>query len=79
MPKLYVLEVPEFAPLIDAARARRYATVSRGGYAVISAPDEIAIERQATGLGEAVWFGALTGGFAGRIAEFHGGRLRIVD
>jgi hypothetical protein len=79
MPKLYVLEVPEFAPLLRACRAQRYATASRGGYTVVSAPGEIAIARQATGQGEAVWFGALTGGFAGRIAAFDGEQLRIVD
>jgi len=76
MPRLFVLDVPEFAPLLrDADKA--YRIVRAHGYAAIAANDEIVIERNASGLGDAVWYGALTGGYEGRIAEFSADRLRI--
>lgn len=76
MPRLFVLDVPEFAPLIAGAvadhRVRR-----QGGYATIEAADAVVIERTRSGLGDAVWYGALTGGYQGRIVEFSADRLMI--
>ena len=76
MPCLFVLDVPEFAPLIAGASSansvRRHA-----GYVMIEAPDKVVVERAKSGLGDAVWFGALTGGYEGRVVEFSAERLVI--
>jgi hypothetical protein len=78
MPALYVLSVPEFQPLIDYAEAAADLTVTHlGDYRKIEAAGEITIRRAATGLGQAVWFGALVGGIEGEILEFNEKRLMI--
>ena len=62
MPALFVLGVPEFNPLVDYAEAQGDLTVTDiGDYRKIYSAAEIVIQRAATGLGEAVWFGAVTG------------------
>ena len=78
MPALFVLGVPEFTPMVDYAEAHGDLTVTAiGDYRKIHSAAEIVIQRAATGLGEAVWFGALTGGFEGVILEFNENRLMI--
>ncbi|MCZ6605256.1 MAG: hypothetical protein O7A03_08945 [Alphaproteobacteria bacterium] len=78
MPALFVLDVPEYAPLVAYAQSQAGLTISSlGGYRKIEANDEIAIPRAATGMGQAVWFGALVGGFEGAILEFSETRLAI--
>ncbi len=78
MPVLFVLDVAEFAPIVDYAEGRAELTVtSLGTYRKIEADGEIAIPRAATGLGQAVWFGALVGGYEGTIVEFSETRLVI--
>jgi hypothetical protein len=76
MPSLFVLDVPEFAPLIAAASADHRVRRQRG-YAMIESPETIVVERRKSGLGDAVWYGALTGGYEGRIVEFSADRLVI--
>jgi len=76
MPSLFVLDVPEFAPLIAGA-ASGHQVRRRGGYATIEAPEKVVVERARSGLGDALWFGALTGGYEGRIVEFSADRLVI--
>ena len=53
------------------------AVTAIGDYRKIHSAAEIVIQRAATGLGQAVWFGALTGGFEGVILEFNENRLMI--
>ena len=76
MPSLFVLDVPEFAPLIAGAAAG-HTVRRRAGYAHIEAADQVVVERAKSGLGDAVWFGALTGGYEGRVVEFSAERLVI--
>ena len=81
MPSLFVLDVPEFAPLIAGA-ASGHTVRRRGGYALIEAADKVVVERAKSRLGDAaigdaVWFGALTGGYEGRVVEFSADRLII--
>ena len=76
MPRLFVLDVPEFAPLIAGA-GTDHRVERRAGYALIEAAEKVVVERAKSGLGDAVWFGALTGGFEGRIVEFSADRLVI--
>ena len=78
MPALYVLSVPEFQPLIDYTEAAADLTVTAlGDYRKIEAAGTLTIPRVATGLGQAVWFGALVGGIEGVILEFNEKRLMI--
>jgi hypothetical protein len=78
MPALYVLSVPEFQPLIDYAEAAADLTVSAmGDYRKIEGAGTLTIPRAATGMGQAVWFGALVGGFEGDIIAFNETQLVI--
>jgi hypothetical protein len=76
MPSLFVLDVPEFAPLIAGA-AGTHKVRRRNGYAAIESADQVVVERAKSGLPDAVWFGALTGGYEGRVVEFSAERLVI--
>ncbi|WP_375398103.1 hypothetical protein [uncultured Sphingomonas sp.] len=79
MSGFYVLDVPEFAPVVAAAgtldRCRVHA--ARAGYIYVEFDGEIELARAATGLGAAVWFGCLTGGLDGKIVRFDATRIRL--
>lgn len=79
MSGFYILNVPEFAPMIVAARAIPTSRVERVGshYVYIAFDGEVEIERAATKLSEAVWFGCLTAGLDGRIVHFDSERIRL--
>ncbi|MEX3950756.1 VOC family protein [Paraburkholderia sp. EG287B] len=76
---VFVLDVPEFRPLVDAARGSGiYRTTTTGdGYIRIDGNPGITFTRKALGFKPAVWYGALTGGLAGRIEQFDTDRLVI--
>ncbi len=79
MSGFYVLDVPEFAPVVAAARAMPRCRVQdiRNRYVFVQFDGEIEISRQDTGLSEAVWFGCLTGGLDGRILAFDADAMRL--
>jgi hypothetical protein len=77
MATLYVLDAPEFAPLVQAALVEGLAVAKRADYYVLSREGEIRISRKATGLRRSIWFGALTGGFEGRLGRFDDDELTI--
>ena len=79
MSGFYVLDVPEFEPVVEAARTLERCRVhtSRGGYRFVEFDGEIEISRAATGLTEAVWFGCLTGGLDGKIVRFDTKGIRL--
>lgn len=79
MSGFYVLDVPEFAPLLTAAarNARCRTHPKRGGYTFVEFDGEIEILRAEVGLGEAVWFGCLTAGLDGKIMLFTSERLQL--
>ena len=75
---IFLLDVPEFAPLVRGlANVAGVSIETRGDYHVAHAAGEIVLQRSDTGVGEAVWFGALTGGVSGTIVEFTEHTLRI--
>lgn len=80
MSGFYVLDVPEFSPLVEAARENPRCRVHDvvAGYRYVEFDDDVTILRRQTGLKEAVWFGCLTAGLDGKIAEFTSDRLRLV-
>jgi hypothetical protein len=67
MPSLYVLDVPEFAPLVNAARGKDELEITgpKAGYFRIATEGQLRIRRAETGLAEALWFGAFTAGYDG--------------
>ncbi len=77
MATLFVLDVPEFAPLVEAAQSLRGFRVSRQADYFALSSNEIRIPRKATGLRRAVWYGALTGGFEGVLRRFDDDELVI--
>ena len=81
MPSIFVLDVPEFLPLVEHARGAEGLTVSgpRLGYWRIDGAGEIRLNRKALGFKPAVWHGALTGGLLGEVAHFDNDTLVIVD
>jgi non-ribosomal peptide synthetase component E (peptide arylation enzyme) len=80
MATLFVLDVPEFAPLQRAARQAGLAVQQAdGGYLRFDGAPELALERARAGLGKAVWYGALTAGYVGRVVRFDDDRLVISD
>jgi hypothetical protein len=80
MTRIYVLNVPEFAALAETARRNPAYRVVRAGddYTMIESDSDIVLDRRELGFKPAIWYGALTGGIEGRIAEFGRDTLRIV-
>jgi hypothetical protein len=79
MSGFFVLDVPEFAPIIEAARALKNCKVhlARAGYVLVEFTGEIVIERNRASMSEAVWFGCMTGGLEGKIVSFDAGQIRL--
>ncbi|AQH00250.1 glyoxalase [Burkholderia sp. KK1] len=76
--EIFVLNVPEFSTLIDAARKLDTCRVEdQGDYTVISATEPVSFERRALGLKPAVWYGLFTGGLNGRIECYDRDVVRI--
>ena len=81
MSGFYVLDVPEFAALTEAAarnpRCRVHDVVA--GYRYVEFAEAVTIERRDTGLEQAVWFGCLTAGLDGKITEFTADRICLAS
>jgi hypothetical protein len=80
MSGFYILDVPEFASIlrevVRSGRGRAHPMVA--GYTFVEFDGEIELLRRSTDVTEAVWFGCLTAGLDGKIAEFTSERLRLV-
>lgn len=72
MPAIYVLKVPEFLPIVEAARASGKCRVRdvHEAYYLVESQEDLSLHRKAMGMGPAVWYGLFTGGLSGRIGEF---------
>lgn len=72
MSGFYVLDVPEFRPLVEAASRDSRCMVHEpvAGYTFVEFSGEVEFRRDSTGLRHAIWFGCLTGGLDGKITEF---------
>jgi hypothetical protein len=81
MPTIFVLDVPEFQPLVDHARGLSGCSVQgpRLGYWRVARAGALEFQRKALGLKPAVWHGALTGGMVGRITHFDNDRLVVEE
>ena len=80
MSGFFVLDVPEFRPLLTAALRtdRCRAHPPQRGYHYVEFDTEVELHRAETGMNEAVWFGCLTAGLDGKIARFDSERIRLV-
>jgi hypothetical protein len=68
---IYVLDVPEFEPLVSIARNAGMQARRTGDYLELSTADqELVLHRDGTGIRTALWHAALTGGLDGRIVSF---------
>jgi hypothetical protein len=77
---LYVLDVPEFLPIVEAARKIPGCTITspQKGYWKVASPTEIILNRKAMQMKPAVWYGLFTGGMNGEIAEFGRDEVRVI-
>ena len=77
---LYVLDVPEFLPIVEAARQIPDCTISppQRGYWRVASPTDIILNRKAMQMKPAVWYGLFTGGMNGEIAEFGRDEVRVI-
>jgi hypothetical protein len=78
--RIYVLDVPEFASVVAAARSNPDCSISQpvAGYTLIESAAPLTFTRKELGLKPAVWYGLFTGGLQGRIAQFDRELVRIV-
>lgn len=81
MPKIHVLDVPEFAGLVRCARNLKGVRVSsaRQGYITIARDEELVFNRRECGFKPAIWYSCLSGGLDGRIVEFGRDTMRISE
>lgn len=79
MPKVHVVDVPEFAGLVKCARAQQGVRVDevRKGYITISSDSELVFNRRECGFKPALWYTCLSGGIDGSIIEYGRDTLRI--
>ena len=81
MPSIFVLDVPEFLPLVEHARGVEGCKVEgpRLGYWRLRSERVLNFRRKELGFKPAVWHGALTGGLVGRITHFDNDVLTIEE
>ena len=80
MIRVYVLDAPEFTPLVDTARAMPQCRISgpEKHYYTIEADGEIIFNRKHMKMKPAVWYGIFTGGLDGEIADFGRDEVRVI-
>jgi hypothetical protein len=77
--RLFVLDVPENAPIIEVARGHSGVSLDMvGPYFVISAEGPVVVDRRATKSRHAVWYSWIGGLQGWRIDQWNGDQLRLV-
>lgn len=80
MPTIFILDVPEFEPIVTTARRAGMQVRKHGDYLEAhSATSPVVLERYHTQVRPAIWFASLTGGFVGSIARFDHEVLQIEE
>ncbi|WP_328894497.1 hypothetical protein [Streptomyces sp. NBC_00236] len=68
---VYVLDVPEFEPVVRTALTAGMDVHRAGDYLKLTTQDrEVVLRREETGMRPALWHAMLTGGLDGRIVAF---------
>lgn len=80
MVTIFVLDVPEFHPIVECARARGGCEITRyeKGYIKISADAEIVLNRREMKMKPAIWYGLFTGGLIGEIKDWDRDTVRVI-
>ena len=79
MASIFIMKVPEFVALADAARRSGATVADLGDYLHVSVPaGRLSIQRLG-GIRAAIWFAALTGGYTGAITRFDAEELWLDD
>lgn len=75
----FVLDVPEFGSLIQAASKNHGCKVHSlvAGYRFVEFQNELEIRRADTEMVEAIWFGCMTAGLVGKIVKFDSESIRL--
>lgn len=72
MPRIYVLDLPEFSPVVAAAQSSDCVVSGPlNGYWKVEKAGTINFNRKALGLSAALWNTSLAGGVVGRITQFN--------
>lgn len=80
MPAIYILDIPEFEPILRTAVIAGMEPEELDGYVKVSSSEpEVVLERRHTDIRPAVWFAALTGGLEGRILQFDFDVLHLAE
>lgn len=80
MPSMYILDTPEFGPIVTTARLAGMDVRPVGDYLeAVSAEPTVTLERRHTQVRPSIWFAALTGGMVGHIERFDHDILRLAD
>lgn len=77
--RIFVVDVEEFRPVVDAARRLPGATVRgpRAGYWCIESTQELVLHRKPLGFKPALWWSMLTGGYEGHISLYTRDEMRM--
>lgn len=80
MTVIYVVDVPEFTPLVEAARKNPACTVSEAkkGYYKITASGEVTFNRREMQMKPALWYGIFTGGLNGEIKSWGRDEVTVI-
>jgi hypothetical protein len=71
MPELFILNTPEFEPIVETARRAGMRIHDDGDYlTATSAEPQVTLLRRHTNVRPSIWFAALTGGLTGEIITF---------
>jgi hypothetical protein len=75
--ELYVLDVPEFRPVIDEGSRRAASARKIGNYVEIVSREALTIDRKAAGARRSVWFSSIGALRNGTVTQFDSDSLRI--
>ncbi len=80
MIEVYVIDVPEFRPMVECQRGNPDVTIIEPvkGYWTIQSPTQISFSRKAMKMKPAVWYGIFTGGLNGEINNWGRDEVTVV-
>lgn len=78
---LFVPDLTDFKPLVDALKSLPNMEINapKLGYWQATAASPLTLERKSLGLGTALWFSMLVGGYRGRLATYTKNTLMIIE
>ena len=80
MPAVYVVDVPEFRPVVEAARPKPQCRVGEPikGYYKIEIDGEVTFNRKEMQMKPAIWYGLFTGGLDGEVKSWDRDQVVII-